>query len=160
MSSTVKNILIAIVAVGIIGGGIGFYLFNKKVASTEEMSVNFTTKMEDLYGEFEKDEKAAFEKYKDKVIEVSGTVQSKSEADKEHVDLTLGSEAMAGTVAVSLETSQIEKATSIKEGSKVVLRGICTGIQSAEKSADGEESLLDDLGKEVQLKKGIIVTAQ
>lgn len=156
-----KNILIAVIALGIIGGGIGFYMFNKKVESTAELKVDFSVKMEDLFAEFDKDEKAAFEKFKDKVVEVKGVVASKSDEDKQNMSLVLGSEAMgSGTIGISLEPGQEAKMATVKEGSTIVLRGQCTGVQAPEKSADGEASLLDDLGKTVQMKQGVIVSVQ
>lgn len=158
MNSLVKKIVIAGLALGLVGGAVGMYLFNDKVDSTKEMKSDFNLKMEDLYSEFNKDEKAAFAKYKDKVIEVTGVVKEKGGADEQHVDVTLGNEAMeGGTVSISLETDQVEKAKSIKEGANVVIKGICTGIQS---SGGEGGSLLDDLGKEVQLKRGIIISGQ
>lgn len=158
MNSLVKNILIVVVALGIIGGAFGVYLFTKKVDSTKEMKADYSLKMEDLYGEFDKDEKAAFNKFKDKVIEVTGVVTAKGGADAQHVDVTLGSDAVEGTVSISLETDQVEKSNTIKEGSNVVIKGICTGIQSG--GGEGGGSMLDALGKEVQLKRGIIISGQ
>ncbi|MFN0200354.1 MAG: OB-fold protein [Bacteroidia bacterium] len=158
MNDLFKKLLLLGLVVGVIGGGIGFYLFSKKVASTNDVKTDFTLKMEDLYADFEKDEKAAVEKYKGKVIEVSGVVKSKSDEDKQHIAVTLGNESMSGEIGVSLEPEQAEKAAALKEGSAVVLKGECTGIQSAE--GGDSESLLDALGKEVQLKKGIVISTK
>jgi hypothetical protein len=158
MNSLVKKIVLAGLVVGLIAGGIGFYLFNDKVDSTKVMKADFSLKMEDLYGDFNKDEKAASAKYLGKVIEITGVVKSKGGADEQHVDVTLGNEAMGeGTVSISLETDQVEKAKGVKEGANVTIKGVCTGIQSSGGEGGG---LLDDLGKEVQLKRGIIVSEQ
>ncbi|MFN0200214.1 MAG: OB-fold protein, partial [Bacteroidia bacterium] len=110
MNDLFKKLLLLGLVVGVIGGGIGFYLFNKKVASTNDAKADFTLKMEDLYADFEKDEKAAVEKYKDRVVEVSGVVKSKSDEDKQHIAVTLGNESMSGEIGVSLEPEQAEKA--------------------------------------------------
>lgn len=140
-----------------LGAGIGFYMFNKKVGSTQEEKAKFSVGMSDLYAEFEKDEKAAFQKYKDQFIEVKGKIKEKNSLADGMSGLVLGDDAMTGTIGFSMESDQNKNVENLKVGDEIVLRGQCTGFQSS-KSEDGEESLLDDIGGEVQFKKGILVT--
>lgn len=140
-----------------LGAAVGLYMFNKKVGSTQDEKAKFSLSMNELYGEFEKDEKAAFQKYKDQFIEVKGKIKEKSSLADGMSGLVLGDEAMTGTIGISMEADQNKNVEKLKVGDEIVLRGQCTGFQSS-KSEDGEESLLDDIGGEVQLKKGIVVT--
>ena len=50
--------------------------FQKPVTSVEKQKTQFVLNVDELLSEFEKDETHANEKYLDKVIEVSGSVES------------------------------------------------------------------------------------
>jgi ABC-type amino acid transport substrate-binding protein len=155
MKKNIRTILLAAIVLALAGVGVGVFMFNKKVPSTADLKPDFTATATDFYNEFDTDEKVAFNKYKDKVVQLSGKVQAVNAAAEGRVDVILADDAIAGTLSFSLEPDQTAKGKALKEGDAITLKGICTGIQSA--AEEEEDSLLSSLGKEVQFKKGVII---
>ena len=117
-----KKIIASILLLGIIGAGIGYYMYSKPLASINSMKTDHQISSTDLLEVFEDDETVANEKYLDKVIEVTGTV--------------IKAETLNGTTSIYLSTEndlsniicQLEKEDdSIKKGQEVTIKGICTG---------------------------------
>lgn len=117
-----KNIIYTILLLGALGTGIGYYMFNKPLASIDAMNTNYQMSSNDLLISFEDDENLANQKYLDKVIEVTGTV-SKTETEKGITSIYLATENDLSNVIFQLEESDL----SIKAGQEVTLKGICTG---------------------------------
>lgn len=117
-----RKIFIGLFLLVLIGGGVGLYMFNKPLESTMALKSDFTMKAADLLIAFESDETLANSKYLDKVIEVSGYVK-KLNVDEGKTTVYLDSDNPMSNVIFQLE----EFNTSIKEGEKITLKGVCTG---------------------------------
>jgi len=117
-----KKIIFSLILIGAIGGGIGFYMFNKPLQSTSKMKTDFTLSAVDLLQQFEEDEASANTKYLDKVIEVKGSVQKIEKKDK-NITVYLDAESLMSSVIFQLENDE----TTIQKGEEVTLKGICTG---------------------------------
>jgi hypothetical protein len=119
-----KIILFILVALALIGGGVGFYLYNKPVESLARKKADVTVTADQLISEYEQDEKAADQKYLGKVVEVTGKITDVTEEQ--------------GTQKVSLETANPLSAvicemegkmpvTDSKSGDQVTIKGMCSG---------------------------------
>jgi hypothetical protein len=118
----VRKILLTILVLGLIGAGVGIYLWNKPHAKVEDAKGLAITAAQ-LAKEFGADENAANAKYLNKAIEVSGTV---SEVEKNQdggtmVILDTG-DPMAG-----VQCTMRDKGAVVNKGQNVVLKGFCSG---------------------------------
>lgn len=120
-----KYILLGILIVVLIGGGVGYYMFNKKVPTLENTTADFTISADELFNAFEENEKEALSKYENKIIEVTGKVISvKNNASDSNIILE-AEMAMVGGVNCSFKFTQY---TEIKKGSTVTIKGQCQGF--------------------------------
>lgn len=122
-----KKILILLLFLGTAGAAVGFYLFNKPHESVLEKEAEFKMESAALVSDFEADENVANKKYNGKVVEVTGIVSEKSKDDKGKLNISLQGEDLAGIGCV-FENAGQEKAGQLKEGDKVKIKGVCTGI--------------------------------
>lgn len=122
MKKTILYLLISVLA----GAGVAYYMYNKPVEGAGSMNTDFKIQSSELFAEFEKDETASNTKFLDKVIEVSGTVQSvKTEEGKTSVVLDGG---MMFGIICELDPNADHKRTEFKEGESATFKGICTGM--------------------------------
>ena len=123
---TKKIIIISILAILAIGGGVGYYLWNKPKTNAADVKPNYVLPADSLGSAFAKDEEAAYAKYvKDSVaLEIQGTV-----------DTTYINEGSETVIQLSTSTLDYpvncyflagEKAT-VTIGEKVIIKGFCTG---------------------------------
>ena len=116
----------AILVIGLIGGGIGFYQYNKPHKKILDIEPDFSISAVDIFEEYEMDEIASNAKYLDKVIQISGTVQETKE-EEGLSSITLDSGGMFGVIC-QLDQLSKHKRTQFTVGEKVTLKGICTGL--------------------------------
>jgi hypothetical protein len=124
-----KKLLIFGCLAAVIGGGVGYYMWNKPHAEIGQP--NFTITATELAAEFTADDAKATEKYvgsMDKmiVVQVSGTVAS-VENDSSGVSLSLETGDPINGVSCVLDKFTKQQKTDYKVGDNVVLKGICTG---------------------------------
>jgi hypothetical protein len=117
-----KKVLIALVALGLIGAGIGIYMFNKTVPSTASMNSDYIMGADELLSAFENDENSANLKYLDKVIQVQGSVE-KFETKDGKTTVYLNADNPLSNIICQLE----EPISNITQGQSITLKGICTG---------------------------------
>jgi hypothetical protein len=124
-----KKLLMFGIVAAVIGGGVGYYMWNKPHAEIGEP--NFTTTATELSAEFVADETKATEKYvgsMDKmiVVKVSGTIADvKNDTSGVSIELETG-DPMNGVSCV-LDKFTKQAKTDFKVGETVTLKGICTG---------------------------------
>ncbi len=125
----IKKLLIFGCLAAVIGGGVGYYMWNKPHAEIGQP--NFTTTATALAAEFSTDEAKATAKYvgsMDKmiVVQVSGTVAS-VENDTSGVSISLETGDPMNGVSCVLDKFTKQAKTDFKVGETVTLRGLCTG---------------------------------
>lgn len=135
-----KKPIIFIIVLLLLGVGIyyAYSEYNRKPLTAAEKPSDFSLTAVDLAQEFIADEVAASKKYNDKVLEVEGIVASVN-ANGKVFDVVLETDDIMTMVNVNMIPEMNEKAQQLKNGDKVILKGICTGIAS-----------------DVELNKGII----
>lgn len=112
-----------------VGGGIGYYLWNKPHASIGKPDI--TISASDLAAEFAKDETAATKKFigdshKTIILQVSGKI-SDVKNDSSGIALALDTGDPINGVSCVLDKFTPQPRTDYKTGEDVVLKGICTG---------------------------------
>lgn len=119
-----KKILILTVIIAIlVVGGVGFYLFTKKVGGLEKVKADYTVTATLLYNAFETQEEEANLKYLDKILLVKGKVE-KVEVDKEYSSIILKADnALAGGINCSFN----HKIEGVSKGDVVSIKGRCQG---------------------------------
>jgi hypothetical protein len=138
-----KKILIAVVALAIVGGGIGFYMSQKGHDETADVEAAFSLSADAIVQEFLDDEAAASAKYIDQVIEVSGPVFEIVKADGHISGVKISSDEFA-IVNCTFQSSP----EAMTEG-EIKIKGVCSGF------IGDSESMLP--GGTVELKRGALV---
>lgn len=134
-----KIVLIVILALAAVGVGYGTYLWNKPHRTAEDEKPFATITANDLFIEFSSDEKMAWEKYQDKIIQISGVVEEVKTDASGNTDIVLTTDDILGKVVCTLK--QGANADGVEIGMTVDLKGICNGFLS-----------------DVLLNQGVIVT--
>lgn len=116
-----------LIIVALLIGAIGYYYYNRTTSSLENTTPDFVLSADDIFSEFEKNEVDANKKFLDKVIEVSGTVQSFSNENLADRNVTLQTESGMFGVICKLDSTYDAKYT-VAEGNKIKIKGVCTGM--------------------------------
>jgi DNA/RNA endonuclease YhcR with UshA esterase domain len=124
-----KKAVIAMAILAAIGGGYGFYEYNRGHESMATAAAAQSMAASAVFQEFAADETAANTKFLGKVIEIKGKVSSSSTEDSTTtIVLFAGSE--TGTISCKLDPLAQHKRTTFTEGEEVTVKGICTGSLS------------------------------
>jgi tRNA_anti-like len=118
----IRNIVIAILLLILIGVGTGIYMWNKphnKVENAKGIAITADA----LAKEYNADEKAADAKYLNKAIEVSGTI---SEIDKNQDGGTMAI-LQTSDPAAGIQCTMREKGVNLTKGQNVTIKGFCSG---------------------------------
>lgn len=118
----IRNILIALLLLILIGVGTGIYMWNKphnKVENAKGIAITADA----LSKEYTSDEKAADTKYLNKAIEVSGTV---SEIEKNQDGGTMAI-LQTSDPAAGIQCTMREKNVTLTKGQNVTIKGFCSG---------------------------------
>ncbi len=120
-----KKVLGIILLLAIIGGGVGYYLFNKPTESLKDAPAVLCVSADSLFASYEMDENGANTRFLDKIIEVDGKVQSVN-TDTSGLSLTLQTgSGMFGVICKLEDKSTPESSFTI--GQAIRLKGQCTG---------------------------------
>lgn len=120
-----KKILLFLFVAGMIGGFVGYKMWTKPHAVMGAASSDIQVAARDLYTAFSDDEATANSQYLDKVIEVTGVVESTEAGNK--VMLGVGDDAMGG-VYCELDPLTEHARTDFAEGESITLKCNCTGF--------------------------------
>lgn len=121
------KIVYLLIAAGLLGGSVGYHLYNEKNPSLAGAKADFSTNSTNLYEYFESDEAKANALYMDKVIEVTGVVE-KVVTDEQVCSIYLTTGSLIGYVIAELESC--DTATDAHKGMSVTVKGVCTGYLS------------------------------
>jgi uncharacterized protein YxeA len=140
-----KKILLLLLLAFLVAVGIGFYLWNKPHRTAEDEKPFATLTASELLLEFATNEAATTEKYRDKVIQISGELIKSSSDASGNVQVVLEAGDEMNTVSVTLMNGA--SAPTETPGTMIEVKGICNGF------------LPDELlGSEVLLNQGVVVT--
>lgn len=123
-----KRFILALILV-LCGVGlyIGYYLYNKPMDKVEGLKSDFSISAKDLYNEFDANEDAATAKYLNKVIEVTGTIDTISKGETGNVIISLNTDGGMGSVSCELDKGSNSDISKFQKGATTVVKGVCAG---------------------------------
>lgn len=126
MKTSVKIALAVVLFIAL--GGIlgGLYLFNKQHADLQKLKPDFVIAAADLQKAFEDNEADAAAKFVNKIIEVTGTVESvkTGEGGVTNVTIKTGSD-LSAVICTLVPNADASKLVS---GNETTIRGECSGF--------------------------------
>ena len=137
-----KKILLLLLVAIAIAAGVGMYLWNKPHRTAEDEKPFATVTASELFTQLATDEAGSWAKYKDKVIQISGEVETISTDASGNTHVFMKTDTDMSTVSVTLMAGA--KAPVQEAGTIIHVKGICNGF-------------LNDIFGEVQLNQGVVV---
>ncbi len=125
-----RKILAIIAVLLVIGAAVGYYMWNKPHRTAEDEKPVATLTADELFNQFNTDAAGSNAKYLDKVIQVSGVVNSVKTTENNETKVSLQTPDEMGIAEISVILKAGEKADQIKDGTTVVLKGICSGFNT------------------------------
>ena len=126
----ISKIIIVACIVVILAALFGLYRYNQPIAKTGHRPVDHETTSIALFTEFEADEMSSNEKYLDKVIKVSGTINEIQKEDDGSMSIILDGGGMLFGVSCRFEKEQTSTVENLETGNEITIKGICTGMLS------------------------------
>ena len=125
----IKYAIILVLAIIVIGAGIGLKMFFKPHDDITKLNTEFKVEAAQLMDEFQKEENAATTKYSEKVLEISGKLVAKNKLSNGTNLLVLEDE-MQG---ISCQLDSVWTAANqpiiqkLETGNPVTVKGVCKG---------------------------------
>lgn len=122
--------MILVIAVFLVGGAIGFYMYNKPPAKTANQQAVATVTASELYNAFEADEEKANNTYLGKIIEVEGSIAGVSSNESGQPVLQLNNQLFGVSCSFDDDFFANHKRVinQLKEGDSVKLKCKCDGM--------------------------------
>jgi hypothetical protein len=122
-----KKIIIPLLVLGLIGIAIGYYMYNKPVASLKNKKPEVEVSAAQMIADYESDEQAANGKYLGKVVQVYGNVAEITvEGGKTKVHLASGNPMSM----IICEMEEGSETGELKPGEEARMKGMCSGYLS------------------------------
>ncbi|MGZ5135793.1 MAG: OB-fold protein [Flavitalea sp.] len=112
-----------------------FYIYKEYYRThkdTAKLKPDYTISATNLVREFETAEQPANKKYWDKVVRVEGIVKELVRDEAGFYSIILGDTASMSSVRCSVDSVHSQDAAKVKTGSRIGVKGICSGFQSDE----------------------------
>jgi len=123
-----KTILILLGLGVMVGIGIAYYQFTKTYDDTSDLKTDYVLQADELLSEFLTNEEQALEKYKGKIIEVTGEISNVDVASATNSNIFLG---VKGEIdGISCNVEQNAEVLSLQKGQKITIKGECSGYLS------------------------------
>lgn len=141
-----STLILLVIVLLAAAGWFGYKMVYRQVKPLTEVKTEFHLSAQELIIAFEQDTAAANKQYLGKVIEVTGNVKS-VETEEKSATIVLGPSGSMSSVRCSMDSTQVQQATQVEEGTEVTIKGACTGFISEEL-----------LGSDVILNRSVLVT--
>jgi hypothetical protein len=122
-----RKVIFILLALGVLGAGFGYYMYNKPVASLAKKKADVKVTAAQLIADYEANEQAANDKYLGKVIEVSGKI---TDVTTEEGKLKIHIETSNPMSLVICEMEDNKDGGAPKTGDEAVIKGMCSGYLS------------------------------
>lgn len=122
-----KKILLFLLVAGLLGGGVGYYLWNKKVDPMAGQKPDFNVSAEQLFNEFSNDETAATARYAGKIVAVTGKVRESSTLEDGTPKVIFETGSDFG-VSCEFDPNTKHPRTEFQPGATLTLKGECAGL--------------------------------
>lgn len=126
MKTSYKIVLVAVSVIALAGVLFGLYMYNLKPKDLQKVKPDFVVTATDLLKAFESDENTATAKYVNKVVEVSGTIQTVKPGENNALTISLNTGSDISSVICTLQGNT--ELTSFRTGEQITIRGKCSGF--------------------------------
>src|SRR5210317_1378294 len=109
-----RNIILVLLAILLMGLGFAYYQYNKPHQNIEQSEAEITMSASEIFAAFSNEEVAANEKFLDKLVLVSGVVQSVSQNESGVIQVVLDSGDEFGGVICELDPLTEHKRTDFE----------------------------------------------
>lgn len=121
-----RNIFIIIGLVIMIGAATGIYLWNKPHQNIQKATADLTVEAPALMADFNTDETTANARYLDKVVSVTGKVQTVNSGNGSTL-ISLEANDDLGVISCELDPAVQHPRTNFSPGEQLTLKGVCAG---------------------------------
>lgn len=123
-----KKVIIIFLIVGVIGGAVAYYMYNKPKTDYSDAKVDTRLKADELFEAFTLNEQEAGAKYLNKVLAVDGIITLIEKNQKGETVIYLGSNDPMFGIQVTMLPSDSTNFNNLKAEKQVILKGLCTGF--------------------------------
>lgn len=127
MLKVLKRWPVMLLLISILGFSVALYLYNKPHKNIAKAKVAYTVSSSDLFHEFETNSHAAIKKYKGKVLEITGPVQTVDVKDT-YATVILANEGDFYGINCSFGPKNLKGLPDIVVGELVTIKGECKGF--------------------------------
>jgi hypothetical protein len=127
-----KRILLAIFLVIVAGTVYIYNEYNRSNANVASEESAFTVQATELVDAFRENDSAASKKYIGKIISITGLVKNMNQDERGYYTLNLGDTSSMSSVRCSVDSMYTARATAIKPGMTIKIKGNCTGYNEDE----------------------------
>ena len=128
MNQSLKLGLFAVLALLLLGGGAGFYMWNKPHKDLTDSAADFTLKPEELFQAYNTDETNANQTYLNKVVELTGVIMEKQTVEENRSIVLVEVPGEMFGINCAFEAEEADQISGLKEGQSITLRGEVTGF--------------------------------
>lgn len=133
MNKTIKTILLLGVIGLIVGGSVGYFMYNKPHANVLSMEADYTLTAAQLYEQVVAKDATAKDEFADKIFEVTGKLAKLEMTSDTTANLFMVIDgADMSNVIGSMDQEFVETAQALKAGDELVLKGIFAGVNKFE----------------------------
>ncbi len=126
MKTSVKIALFVVFFLALAGILFGLYLYNLQSADLLKAKPDFTIAATDLQKAFENNEATANTLYLNKIIEVTGIIESVKQGEENAISISLKTENPLSAVICTFQ--KVPDSSKLKDGEQVTVRGECSGF--------------------------------
>ena len=126
-----KNFFISIGIIALIVGIYGFEEYTRKNDDLKHVKADYEYSVNEFINEFKSNEKAATEKFHDKIIAVNGAIKEITKDDEGHYTIMIGEENDRSSVRCSIDPGH-EVPQQLQKKDVVTIKGACTGFDADE----------------------------
>ena len=142
-----KILLLITASVILVGGGLGYYVFNKPARDVQNTKTDFSYNASEIVNEYLTDSQKANDKYldekgKSKVLEIKGIVAEISEDYNKQIVILLKSPDDKAGVSCTFMSSTNSHTQNIKIGQEVVIKGVIRSGASYDEDLEMYENVI------------------
>ena len=144
-----RKIILGVVLLIVVAGSIAAWKYFEKATNYADKEPDITITTKELVDAFDKDTASASKRFMDKIVRVTGIVQSFDSSA-----VVLSDEGNASSVVVGLDERNKESVSPLKVGAPVTLQGKFSGYS---KSSADPDDLLSSLGTTINIDYGGVI---
>ena len=127
-----KRILLAVLLIIIAAGLYIYQEYNRTNVNVSSVTPEFAVSATELINAFTETDSIAGKKYVGKIISITGMLKNVHQDEQGHYTLSIGDTSSLSSVRCSVDSMYTERASTLRAGMNVVVKGNCTGYNEDE----------------------------